>query len=132
MDSNDILRKINHDGGMTVPDGYFADFKRRMEASLPPTEFESGDEPKVLRGWWQRCRPYVYMAAMFAGVWCMMKALDLAHPSADLSVESHPTIAAAINNDEFLNSYIIPSVDESSLYDDLYNEGFDTEDFSQE
>ena len=40
MDPKDILNKANHNDGMTVPDGYFADFNKMMAAKLPPIEFE--------------------------------------------------------------------------------------------
>lgn len=130
METNDILSKINHQSGMTVPDGYFADFNRRMAAELPPIDFEKGEQTVVVRrNWWQRTRPYIYMAAMFAGVWCMMKMFDMMRPSTGLTLESHPAVTAALSNDEFFNYYVVPTIDDETIYDELYIEGFDTTDF---
>lgn len=134
MDPKDILNKANHNDGMTVPDGYFADFNKMMAAKLPPIEFEKGEPRRVMpRTIWQKARPYVYMAAMFAGIWCMMKMFDIVRPSnADLSIDSHPAVMAAVNNEEFFNNYVATAVDEGELLDELYSEGFDTVDFEYE
>lgn len=65
---SDILTKLGKDSGFKVPEGYFADFADKMANSLPEREL-----PKVIKPTrWMRIRPYVYMAAMFAGVWCML------------------------------------------------------------
>ena len=73
-DKENILDIIGRKDGMTVPDGYFADFQARMEALLPVNEqAETPREIEAPRSFWDRVRPFVYMAAMFAGVWCMVK-----------------------------------------------------------
>lgn len=127
MNSNDILSKINRNDGTTVPEGYFDDFVRRMEASLPEMEWER--EPKVLpRSLWQKVRPYVYMAAMFLGIWLMMNMVDLLRPGAGgLSLEDNPLITAAISNDSYIDNYFIMEADvnDTSLMDDLYSAGYD-------
>ena len=58
---------------MTVPEGFFEDFVAKMEAMLP--ERPEAEQPRRIehRTTWQRVRPYVYMAAMFAGIWCMLE-----------------------------------------------------------
>lgn len=128
---SDPLEKINRDSGMTVPEGYFAEFNARMVRDLPPIDFEkSGMQEAVRRTFWQRVRPYAYMAAMFAGVWCMMNMFDMMRPDADLSVANHPVITAAVDNDMFFNDYVVPSIDDQTLMDELYEEGFDTTDFN--
>lgn len=135
MNPNDILNKADHRDGMTVPDGYFDDFARRMAATLPPIDFEKSDEEQHVASMslWQKVRPYVYMAAMFLGVWCMMNMFDIIRPSNnELSLETRPAAVAALNNDDFFNNYVAPTIDESALYDDLYDEGFDTIDFEYE
>lgn len=53
-----------------VPEGYFESFTSRMMESLP--EYPAKPvQPKLSK--WQRIKPYVYLAAMFAGIWCMMQ-----------------------------------------------------------
>ena len=67
-DKENILKKVDHRDGMTVPDGFFDDFCRRMEGQLPYNE--AAESTRILeapRTLWQRVRPFAYMAAMFAG-----------------------------------------------------------------
>lgn len=124
----DILTKVNRNDGMTVPDGYFENFAAKMAASLPEREWEK-PAPKVMpRSFWQKARPYVYLAAMFMGVWCMMKMFDLMRAdSYGLSIENNPVMTAAINNDPFINDYFINECDvnDYQLMEDLYETGFD-------
>lgn len=121
MDNKNILDQVNRRSGMTVPDGYFAEFASRMAASLPEQEWESA-APKieVHRSVWQTIRPYVYMAAMFLGVWLMMNMFDFVRPSADLTVERNPVLAEAVSNDSFINEYFLDNADEADLMDDLW------------
>lgn len=131
----DILEKVNHNDGMTVPDGYFADFAARMAASLPKQEWED-PRPKVLhRSVWQKIRPYIYLAAMFMGVWCMMKMFDLMRAdSSGLSIDGNPVMTAALSNDHFINEYFINEgeISDYQLMEDLYETGFDISDYQDE
>ncbi|MDE6556453.1 MAG: hypothetical protein K2K55_05760 [Duncaniella sp.] len=126
---NDILNRINRNDGMTVPEGYFEDFSSRMAANLPEQPWENGhsEENVMPRSWWQKVRPYVYLAAMFMGIWCMMQMFDLMRPNrGDYSPERNPVIAAAMSNDTFMDDYFSSSVsaDDYDFYDELYVEGF--------
>lgn len=53
-----------------VPEGYFKSFKTNIMDSLP--EYPEKPRRESLSVW-QRMKPYVYLAAMFAGIWCMMQ-----------------------------------------------------------
>lgn len=125
----DILDILDHRSGETVPEGYFDSFRSRMKLELPERrweyEGESVDEPKGGRKLWTKLRPYVYMAAMFAGVWLMMNMFTLFQPARSGGIEDSPTLLAALANDGFVNEYIAPDVDEYELMDDLYESGFD-------
>ena len=68
-EKNDILSTIGKDSGFKVPENYFSDFAEKMAKSLPDQEIQPIPQPTR----WQRVRPFVYMAAMFAGIWCMMQ-----------------------------------------------------------
>lgn len=128
----DILTKVNRNDGMTVPDGYFEEFAAKMTASLPEMEWEK-PQPKVLhRSVWQRVRPYIYLAAMFMGVWCMMKMFDLMRTdSSGLSIENNPVLTAAMDNDHFINEYFINEgeMNDYQLMEDLYQTGFNPADY---
>ena len=124
----DILTKVGRNDGMTVPDGYFESFAAKMTAALPEQEWEK-PQPKVLpRSVWQKIRPYIYLAAMFMGVWCMMKMFDLMRAdSSGLSIANNPVMTAALGNDHFINDYFINEgeINDYQLIEDLYETGFD-------
>lgn len=126
-EDKDILKQIGHRDGMTVPEGYFADFAARMASSLPVTPFEESAKVPAIpirRTFWQKVRPYVYMAAMFAGVWCMMKMFaQLTTPS--YTFEPSPVMADALNNEIFVNDYIMINVDDWELMDEMIEDGID-------
>ncbi|MFI3239799.1 MAG: hypothetical protein R3Y22_04345 [Bacteroidales bacterium] len=67
-EEKEILSRLKKETGFTVPENYFNDFAKNMEQSLPEKRFVDDLPPTT----WQRVRTYVYMAAMFAGIWCMM------------------------------------------------------------
>lgn len=119
----DILTKINRRTGMTVPEGYFDDFVRRMQAQIP--ERPAATVAAKPRGnLWYTLRPYVYMVAMFAGIWCMLHIFNfMGTNDVDLSIDSHPIVAEALSNDTFVEEYILPDYDESDLFLQLYEAG---------
>ncbi|MDE6309367.1 MAG: hypothetical protein K2L93_08760 [Muribaculaceae bacterium] len=127
----DILTKIDRRTGMTVPDGYFDDFVKRMQAQLPELEATAAAR-KPAGGIWYTIRPYVYMAAMFAGIWCMLHIFNIMGSNdVDLSIESHPAVAEALSNDTFVEEYILPSYSESDLYLQLYESGVTVDDLQE-
>lgn len=88
---------IGRDPGFRVPEGYFDDLYARVAASLP----EPVVAPKAPRlSTWQRIKPYVYMAAMFAGIWCMMKIFHTAaYTDSKLSLDTPPEAVAVVMAD---------------------------------
>ncbi len=73
QEDSTILTKYGKDPGFKVPENYFADFNRRMADMLPDVEITPVDVKPTM---WQRVKPLVYMAAMFAGVWCMLSVFS--------------------------------------------------------
>lgn len=133
MEQNDILNKFRGtNAGMSVPEGFFDDFNRRMAQSLPRQPWEQdadGNAPTIMpRTRWQKVRPYVYLAAMFMGIWCMMKMFTLMKQPSHADINNNTVLMSAINNDAFYYDYCIPDVSESDIYDDLYNQGVDADD----
>lgn len=111
--------------GMTVPEGYFEAFADRMMARLP----EEPAQPRVAHGWWQKVKPYTYMAAMFAGAWLLLNIFAIGH-SVKAGVEvpaagSTDLIAQMVNTNtkSYVDDYI--SVSDYELYDELYESGFE-------
>lgn len=133
MKHDDILtQQQGRNAGMTVPDGFFDRFNKEMASMLPEQDWEKQNEshPKMLpRTRWQKVRPYVYMAAMFMGIWCMMKMFDLMKSSSPSAViEENQTLLSAIDNDAFYYDYCIADMSDSEIYDDLYDQGINPED----
>ena len=134
---HDILTRIGGRDGMTVPEGYFADFESRMSQMLPDNGFARSDDDAqravvLPRSRWQRLRPYAYMAAMFAGVWCMMKMFSMiSSTNTDLSIENNPVLLEALSDDHFVNEYIYYEEDDYELLEDMYNNGVSVDELTE-
>ena len=116
-EENNILAKVNHRDGLTVPDGYFADFAASMADKLPKRpELEAPAISK--RTFWQTIRPYTYMAAMFCGVWCLIKMLSMmAATEQEITFENDPILAEAAANDEIVDEFVIEDISQSDIYE---------------
>lgn len=108
-----ILNKFGRETGMQVPDGFFDSFRTSMLNSLP--EYPKTPRPLPLSKW-HRVRPYVYLAAMFVGIWCMMKAFHLAsQTSADLD-NPPANVVTAMNESDYFD--LVAPIDDNSNSDD--------------
>lgn len=125
----DILSEIGHKSGMTVPDGYFDNFISEMAQRLPERDIT----PKIMpRTRWQKIRPYVYLAAMFLGIWCMMKMFSLMSPSdTGLSIDTNSILANALDNEVFMNDYYMEEINDYDVLEDMYSEGISTEELTR-
>ena len=81
QEDSTILKKYGKNPGFKVPENYFADFNRRMTEMLPDVEITPVDVKPTM---WQRVKPLVYMAAMFAGLWCMMSIFSHFTPQGNM------------------------------------------------
>lgn len=126
----DILEKIGRRDGMTVPPGYFDDFAVRMTDALPPRpEVEEPARVMPPRTLWARIRPYAYMAAMFAGIWCMLKMFSLMAPgNVDLSVENNLVLTEALSDDNFVYDYIEADINDGELIDEMWDDSVSIDD----
>ena len=77
-ENSKILEKLGKDPGFIVPDNFFDDFNKKMAESLPEVKITEEEKPTM----WVKVRPFIYMAAMFAGVWLMMNIFLLGKSSA--------------------------------------------------
>ncbi len=89
-----ILKKYGKDPGFKVPENYFDDFNKRMAEMLPDVEITPVDIKPTM---WQRVKPLVYLAAMFAGVWCMMQVFT--HFTDTSNMNSVGAVAEKLMND---------------------------------
>ena len=81
-DDSTILNKYGKDSGFKVPENYFEDFNKKMAEMLPDVEITPVDIKPTM---WQRIKPIAYLAAMFAGVWCMMSVFSHFSNSSNLN-----------------------------------------------
>ena len=122
-EKNDILSNIGKDSGFKVPENYFSDFAEKMAKSLPDQEIQPIPQPTR----WQRVRPFVYMAAMFAGIWCMMQIFN-GISSKDKGIYN-PEIVAGFQNEANVDDFMLHG--DVSEYDILtYEDSVAAEDFA--
>lgn len=116
---SEILSRFSKDPGFKVPDNYFADFTDKMTKSLPEKEFIDNVSPSL----WHRVRPFVYMAAMFAGIWCMMKVFTMMKETSSSTSLYNSTIAEAFKNDDFVEDYVLTGdFNEYELIQEMYED----------
>ncbi len=70
------LNEIEKSSPFKVPEGYFEQFSEEMMSRLP----EHKTEKIQVINLWDRFRPWVYMAAMLAGVAFMIKNFVMKNP----------------------------------------------------
>lgn len=97
-----LLNKYGKDPGFKVPENYFADFNKRMAEMLPDVEITPVDAKPTM---WQRVKPLVYMAAMFAGVWCMMSVFS--HFTNSGNMQTVRAVAEQLHDNDNIDEFIM-------------------------
>ena len=111
---DDILKKIGREGGYKVPEVFFEHFVSGMNAELPGRELPEPVHPSL----WQRRKPYVYMAAMFAGIWLMVKVF-VAPQAEKATVMAENTTLEEVEDDA-IDDYMMASIDEYTIFETLF------------
>lgn len=126
-EETNILNKIGKEPGFKVPQGYFDNFKKEMMSKLPEKEIKA--EPKATT--WLRLRPFVYMVAMFAGVWLMMQIFSDMKQANNKKLGFNPEIANAMSDDKFVDDLMmVGDFNEFDILNELYDEGIDADVFN--
>ncbi|MBQ2164180.1 MAG: hypothetical protein II559_06500 [Muribaculaceae bacterium] len=116
-----ILDKLGKNPGFKVPENYFNDFNAKLLESLPEVKITEEVKPTM----WVRVRPFIYMAAMFAGVWLMMNIFSIGKSSAS-SEQRAAQISAGVavekNADELINYGSVSDYDIMTYEDSVYME----------
>lgn len=112
MKEEDKLKhRFGTDTGFRVPEGYFDRVFSEIDTQLPE---HPGLRPAAPLSRWQRLKPYVYLAAMFGGIWCTMKMVSMMSDTGPepVSLDNPPEmIAQAMSNPEVVSQvYSTPSV----------------------
>ena len=123
---HNILEKVGGKTGYTVPDNYFDSVRSKIMENLP--EYQEKKPEKL--SMWRKVQPYFYMAAMFAGIWCMMQMFHMM-TTTDLNLDNPPeSIALAMANADH-NDWMMPT-DNSDMFileDDICSQYSSIEDF---
>lgn len=69
-----LLNKCGKDNPFKVPEGYFDQFANQLMTELPERTFEFEPQKKVTL--WDKVKPVVYLAAMFAGIALMFAVAE--------------------------------------------------------
>ena len=131
MNAEDELRKkIGKENPFKVPEGYFADFTSKMMDKLP----EKMQVPENARvSTWTKLKPLLYMAAMFAGIWCMMYIFSDIKSASSKNLGFNPEIADAMNDEQFVNEFMMTgNISDYDLLMEMYNEGVDASVFDSD
>lgn len=110
--------------GLRVPEGFFDDFAVKMAGKLPFREeldVPVSEQAAPRNSRWMRIRPYAYMAAMFAGAWCLIKMFTLMSPAnTDVNINNYPALSLALEDDQFVDEYVIDGVSSYDILEDSY------------
>lgn len=126
-----LIARFGRKGPWSVPDGYFDSVCVEILDKLP--EYPEKPKPVELSRW-QRLKPYVYLAAMFAGIWCMMQMFHHASGVGNLSLDNPPEqIAALMAEPAVADMYALPSsVSDDELIDEVSGQYSSIEEFEQD
>lgn len=127
-----LINKFGKDSGMTVPEGYFPDLEQHIMSSLPPY---SNQVRKIDPSSWQKVRPYVYLAAMFCGIWLMMKVFHTATQPMSMSLDNPPAALVEMLDGgmEYDVMHYLPYYESSDLDDEELIMSYDNiEDFEKD
>lgn len=113
MREDKLREKYGTDPGLTVPDGYFEELNARIMSNLPSYP----EAPRhVEMTSWQRVKPYVYLAAMFAGIWLMMNMFHhLSMSSGSFNLDNPPEALVQLAASDGYD--IVPAFNMESDYD---------------
>lgn len=118
------LSEIHNTNPFKVPENYFEQFAEKMMAQLPEKEFAPPRKVTM----WEKVKPWVYMAAMFAGLFFTIQFItrnaqnSAIKPSALLNTQTQNETywsTVQISEDEFYR-YLEDQLMEDSYYDYMY------------
>ena len=97
-EEDNIRKKIGTENPFQVPEGYFDTVVADVMSRLPEKE-ETTEEPQRQPTTWQRIKPWLYMAAMFAGAALIIRTASgqRADDTTDSEVQEMEYISEAVD-----------------------------------
>ncbi len=119
------IENINKSNPFKVPDNYFAQFNESIMNRLP--EKEVLPERKITM--WDKTKPWVYMAAMFLGLFFMIKTVTNnrtgtanVHSISSTNIASDNYWSTVKISEEEFYQYLEERIIDDGLYDYIYDE----------
>lgn len=113
-EEDNILKKAGKENIFRVPDGYFENLTSEVMSRLPEKEkpvFITKEPTK-----WEKIKPWLYMAAMFAGAAMIIRVASADHTPADGMMAKDDT-ETEIVSDEYISTVLDNSMlNDYSLY----------------
>lgn len=111
-EEDNILRKVGTGNPFQVPDGYFENFTSEVMQRLPEKEKPAFvmKEPTL----WDKVKPWVYMAAMFAGAALIIR---VASDDRQKAAVAEQVVSETVDMDELSDEDISMAVDNTMLDD---------------
>jgi len=99
-----LLKEIVKVEPFSTPEGYFENLTNGIMSQLPDAVRENPESMSV--NWWHRVRPWVYMAAMFAGI-AMMIRLFVGSPATQIKnyASEGLKLTSSSDIDDYYNYY---------------------------
>ena len=107
-EEDNILRRIGTENPFRVPDGYFENLASEVMNRLPEKESKLVQQREPTT--WERVRPWLYMAAMFAGAALLIRV-------GSIDRTNHPADYMAADDSDTEMEYISTAIDNSMLDD---------------
>lgn len=108
-EEDNILKRVGKENPFRVPDGYFEHLTSKVMDSLPEKEVPVLLQREPTR--WERIKPWLYMAAMFAGAALILRIAT----SGEKEMPGGTPLAA--DDSEMEEQYISTVLDNSMLDD---------------
>lgn len=113
-EEDNILKKAGKENVFSVPDGYFENLASEVMSRLPEKEkpvFITKEPTK-----WEKMKPWLYMAAMFAGAALIIRVASADRAPADSMMAKDDT-ETEIVSDEYISTVLDNSMlNDYSLY----------------
>lgn len=104
-----------------VPDNYFAQFNDEIMNQLPEKEFKVPETVTL----WDKVKPWVYMAAMFVGLYVTINFLtkqnESVSTSENVAIETNYWSTVHITEEEFYQ-YLEDQLIEDGYFDYMYDQ----------
>ncbi len=104
---NKIFNQVGNKNSFNVPENYFEDFAKNMEKMIDEQE---AIDTHIQLSMWQKLQPYLYLAAMFIGLYI---SINLFFKPSQSKIEEKKQMAELITQQEI----ILDEIDEFTLYE---------------